>query len=354
MTRAEVVVVGGGAMGAAAAWWLTRHGRRVTLLEQFDAGHERGSSHGRARIFRLAYQDPKYVGLAQRAQQLWRLLEEESGTELLEVTGGIDHGPAVTVGALERALQRNGVPAAALAPAEAQARWPGMRFDEAVLHQPDAGRLNADETLVALHALAQARGCDVQYGVRARSLREVSTGVEVDTTHGVVSGETAVIAAGAWVPALTRSLPFAGALPTFRVTQEQPAYFRPIDGTAFPSFLHHAGSGGRRLGLGTYGMHSPDHGVKVGQHGAGQEVDPDRRPEISRDGVRTLVDYVAQWLPGVSPEPVHVDSCLYTSTPDEEFVLRRWGNVVVCSPCSGHGFKFVPAVGEVVARLAAP
>src|SRR3954452_7572478 len=94
MSSTDVVVVGGGAMGAATAWWLTRKGRRVTVLEQYQPGHDRGSSHGRARIFRLAYRDAKYVALARRAQELWRLLEEDSGAELLEVTGGLDHGPA--------------------------------------------------------------------------------------------------------------------------------------------------------------------------------------------------------------------------------------------------------------------
>src|SRR5690242_10584960 len=100
----DVVVIGGGAMGAATAWWLTRQGRSVTVLEQFELGHDRGSSHGRARIFRLAYREARYVALARRAQDLWRLLEEESATELLEVTGGLDHGPAQVVAELRRAL----------------------------------------------------------------------------------------------------------------------------------------------------------------------------------------------------------------------------------------------------------
>lgn len=352
MVHSEVVVVGGGAMGAATAWWLTREGRSVTLLEQFEPGHDRGSSHGRARIFRLAYRDPKYVALARRAQELWRVLEEESGRQLLEVTGGLDHGPEPVIADLQRTLAANGVVADQLAPQQARERWPGMRFDDAVLLQHDAGRLHADGTLQALHRVLQEGGADVRYGVRVLGVREVAGGVELDTSARPVTGRVAVVAAGAWVPSLTRSLPFAEELPVFRVTQEQPGYFRTLDDTAYPSFLHHRGSGEQRLGFGAYGMYSPDRGLKVGLHGAGGVVDPDDRPGLSEDSVRRLTDYVTAWFPGAAPEPLHVDSCLYTSTPDEEFVLRRWGNVVVCSPCSGHGFKFVPAIGEVVADLA--
>lgn len=339
-------------MGAATAWELSRAGRRVTLLEQFAPGHDRGSSHGRARIFRLVYSDPRYVALARRAQRLWRVLEDASGTQLLEVTGGLDHGPVGVVADLARTLEANGVAAEQLAPEEARERWPGMRFDEAVLHQREAGRLHADATVAALHALLQREDVDVRLGVRALGVREAAAGVEVDTSHGTVSADVVVLAVGAWVGGLTRSLPFAADLPAFRVTQEQPGYFRALDDTAYPSFLHHRGSGDRRLGFGAYGMFSPDRGLKVGLHGAGAEVDPDGRRGTDEDGVRALAGYVAEWFPGAAPEPLHVDTCLYTSTPDEEFVLRRWGNVVVCSPCSGHGFKFVPAIGETVAGLA--
>jgi len=337
-------------MGAATAWWLTRQGRRVTLLEQYEAGHDRGSSHGRARIFRLAYRDAKHVALARRAQELWRVLSDESGAQLLEVTGGLDHGPAAAIADLHQALDDHGVVSQELSPEEARDRWPGMRFDEAVLHQREAGRLNADATVLALHGLLGES--DVRYGVRALEVRDVSGGVEVETTAGTVTADVVVLAAGAWVPSLTASLPFASELPAFRVTQEQPGYFRVPGDTAYLSFLHHRDAGERRLGFGAYGMCSPDRGLKVGLHGAGPEADPDDRPALSEESVRRLRDYVTEWFPGAEPEPLHVDSCLYTSTPDEQFVLRRWGNVVVCSPCSGHGFKFVPAIGELVAGLA--
>lgn len=339
-------------MGAATAWWLQRQGRSVTLLEQYEAGHDKGSSHGRARIFRLAYRDPAYVALARRAQLLWRVLEEESGVPLLEVTGGLDHGPAAIISDLRSTLQANGIDTEEIAPEAARERWPGMRFAEAVLRQPEAGRLHADGTLRALHGLLRTSDVDVRYGVRALGVREVAGGVVVETSAGAVHAGVAVLAVGAWVSSLTRALPFAAELPAFRVTQEQPGYFRALDDTSYPSFLHHSGSGEQRLGFGAYGMLSPDRGLKVGLHGAGPEVDPDDRPGLSEASIRRLTDYVAEWFPGADPSPLHVDSCLYTNTPDEEFVLRRWGNVVVCSPCSGHGFKFVPAIGEAVARLA--
>jgi sarcosine oxidase len=136
------------------------------------------------------------------------------------------------------------------------------------------------------------------------------------------------------------------------VTQEQPAYFKVLDDTRYPSFIHHTAGGAQLLGFASYGLYSPDRGLKVGEHGIGPEVDPDQRPGTSDEAARRLANYVAEWFPRVDPDPLYVDSCLYTNTPDEEFVLRRWGRVVICSPCSGHGFKFVPVIGEVVAGLA--
>jgi sarcosine oxidase len=150
-----------------------------------------------------------------------------------------------------------------------------------------------------------------------------------------------------------------------RVTQEQPGYFAPAGGQArgpdtvatVPSIVHtrrFPGGSDRPLGLGYYALGAPGQGVKLGEHGTGPVLaDPDRRVPADPAVTDRLRRYAAEWLPGVTPEPLSVDSCLYTSTPDEDFVLRRVGPVVVCSPCSGHGFKFVPAIGEATAALAA-
>jgi sarcosine oxidase len=171
-------------------------------------------------------------------------------------------------------------------------------------------------------------------------------GVEVVTGERALVGAVVVVAAGAWLPKLAPGLGLAGELPELVVTQEQPAYFDAPGAEDWPVFVHY---GDRSH----YGLFTPGLGMKVGEHGTGLVVDPDNRPPADDQRVRRLSSYVERWLPGADPAPTRVDTCLYTTTPDERFVLRRFGDVVICSACSGHGFKFVPAIGEQVAQLAA-
>ncbi|HEV2890444.1 MAG TPA: FAD-dependent oxidoreductase [Frankiaceae bacterium] len=340
--RTDLLVVGGGAMGSATAWWAARAGRDVTLLERHQGHHVHGSSHGRARIFRLAYADGSYVAMAREAYGLWRLLERESGASLLHVTGGLDHGSAVDD--VEANLRAHGLPYARLRAGEAAERWPALRFETDVVHQPDAGRLDADAAVETLHAEAARHGAEVRFGVTVLGARETAYGVAVATTAGEWEARVAVVAAGAWLPGLLGSLPLPDDLPPFRVTQEQPVYL-PSD-AQWPSFIHHRGDDVAYYGLGT-----PGEGVKLGEHGSGRAVDPDARLGVDADAVRRVEAYAAEWLPGATPSATRADSCLYTTTPDESFVLRRRGALVVCSPCSGHGFKFVPEIGRRTAAL---
>jgi len=340
--RTDLLVVGGGAMGSATAWWAARAGRDVTLLERQPGHHVHGSSHGRSRIFRLAYAQAHHVALAREAYGLWRVLEGEAGAELLHVTGGVDHG--VAVDEIERNLAAAALPYERLPAAAAAERWPALRFDGDAVHQPDAGRLDADAAVTTLHAEAARHGADVRFGVTALGARETAYGIAVETDAGEVEARVAVVAAGAWLPGLLRALPVPDGLPPFRVTQEQPVYL-PSD-AEWPSFIHH-----RADGVPYYGLGAPGEGVKVGEHGSGRPVEPDARLGVDAGAVRRVEAYAAAWLPGATPNATRADSCLYTTTPDEEFVLRRSGALVVCSPCSGHGFKFVPAIGRRTAEL---
>ena len=162
-SRTDAVVVGLGGMGAAAAWRLARTGRSVVALEQFGPGHDRGSSHGAVRIFRVAYRDARYTDLARRALPLWRELEEESGEVLLEQVGQLDHGDAAAVAEVAANLRNAGFAVEELSPAAAHERWPGMRFGEAVAYSPDGGRCFAERTVAAAVAAAERRGAEVHY-----------------------------------------------------------------------------------------------------------------------------------------------------------------------------------------------
>ncbi|MFJ4623935.1 FAD-dependent oxidoreductase [Streptomyces sp. NPDC088812] len=357
MPSRRIVVIGGGVMGSAAAWRLAARGERVTLLERFRPGHDRGSSHGTSRIFRLAYADPFYVDLAVRALPLWRRLEEETGRQVLTLTGAVDHGPAAATDALHEALTAAGRPVERLSPQEVAERWPGLRADTTTMFHPEAGRLHADEAVTAFQQAARAHGAEIRHGVRATGLSVRGDGVRVVTgAEEEVRADAVVLAVGGWTHHLLTggASPLVNGVPALRVTQEQPAHFPSADPSAWPAFIHHPGAALPAEGLtvdGVYGLGSVD-GVKAGFHGVGAVVDPDRRDRTpDAAAVRALASYAERWLPGVdhtAPEPL---TCLYTTTPDHDFVIDRQGPVTVLGGFSGHGFKFASVIGELAAAL---
>ncbi len=374
------LVVGGGVMGSAAAWQLARRGREVVLLERFGPGHDHGASHGSSRIYRTSYPEPVYLDLAQEALTLWRLLEAESDEALLEVTGGVSHArpdlpTARRTEQIARAFAARGVPFEWLDPAEAARRWPGIRFEGRVLHETaTAGRLHADRAVSALQRRAAAHGGDVRHETAVRHLELAGDRVRVVTQRGEILARSVVVAVGAWSagvlaevlddardpsgPSGRAGRAAADQFLPLVVTQEQPAHFAPRDpavlaGTApWPSFTHDPGPDAG-FPSGVYGLAAPGEGVKVGFHAVGPRVDPDRRDRTPEpEQLAALRRYVRTWLPGLDPDAYEPVSCTYTTTPDHDFVLDRRGPVVVAAGFSGHGFKFAPAVGRVLADLA--
>jgi sarcosine oxidase len=348
----DVVVVGGGGMGSAAAWRLAELGAEVVLLERFEPGHTRGASHGASRIFRLAYPDPVYIGLAKQASRLWRDLAARTGADLLTITGGIDHGRTPDLDDIASALEAAGEPGEWLTPDEAAERWTGLRYDGRVFFHPASGRVHADRAVAAAQQAASDLGATIHHRtpVTAVAVRGDDV-VEVRTEDDVYRARRVVIAAGAWSQQLLGGLV---PLPPLRVTQEQPAHFAPVGpGLEWPAFIHHldpADLAGYPSDV--YGLATPGEGIKAGFHGAGPECDPDHRdftPEPAQ--LRALRDYARDWLPGVDQDTFTPISCTYTTTPTADFVLDRWGPLVVAAGFSGHGFKFVPAIGQVLAEL---
>ncbi|MCK8609088.1 FAD-dependent oxidoreductase [Agromyces sp. C10] len=358
VTRVETVVVGGGAMGAATAWQLARRGREVALLERFEPGHRNGASHGASRNFNVAYDDPAYVRLLVEALPLWRELEAESGTRLLDLVGVANHGHGAHFDDVHAALDAAGIPAEFLPVEEAGRRWPGIRFDTRVLFNERAGRVDADATVAALHATAAAAGADVRHRTRATRIEvvddaRVRVSCTTDAGEELFEAQTAVVTLGAWTAKLVGGL----AMPRLVVTQEQPAHFAVRDeSVAWPSYNHFPGAAADGYAYWrspVYGMLTPGEGVKAGWHGVGPVVDPDARDFLPvPDQLADLQRYAREWLPGVDADTVDPISCTYTTTPDEHFVLDRIGPIVVGAGFSGHGFKFTPVVGRILADLA--
>ncbi|MGK5113899.1 FAD-dependent oxidoreductase [Geodermatophilus sp. CPCC 205506] len=349
--RVEVAVVGAGLMGAATAWELSRRGVSVALVEAFDPGHRHGSSHGTSRIVRRAYADPFYVRLTARAMERWAEAEADTGTTLLRSTGGLDHGRARDPVGLAGLMLQEGVPHELLSAAEAQARWPGMRFDGPVLFHPQAGVLDADAAVAAWVRRVGELGGVVLRRTRVLGIEPAGDGVLLRTDGPAIAADRVVVAAGPWLPELAPALGVPVGLPPLTVTQQQVFHFRLRDpGAAWPTFVHKGQLQLFGLPSGADGGSRP--AFKVAQHDGGTPTTASGRDGVVDPASRERVaGYVAEFLPGLDPEPVAEASCLYTTTPTEDFVLDRVGPVVVVSPCSGHGAKFAALVGVLAADL---
>ena len=353
--RADVVVVGAGAMGSATARHLARDGKEVVLLERFERGHAWGSSHGATRIFRVSYRDVLYSQLAAAAIPLWRELEAESGEILLEQTGQLDHGFATAIDEIEATLSAGGWACERMTPDQAHERWPGMVFDTTVIFSPDGGRVFADRTIEAQISLAERAGAQVRFEAPARRIERHGDGVRVHTHADTIDADAVVVAAGAWLTDLPGLDSFGVRLPHLEVTLQQPVHFAIRPGYSFPSYVHHrdAQAAGNTVAAVTYGLESPGEGVKVGLDATYPVTDLAARTlDTSPEWTADAAAYAHEWLPGADTSVSSAVTCLFTVTDDNHFILDRRGPVVVASACSGHGFKFTPVIGRMVADLA--
>jgi sarcosine oxidase len=350
----DVAIVGAGAMGSAAAWALAKAGRDIVVLEQFQLGHASGGSHGATRIYRVGTEQVHYLEMAVQARTLWGQLASETGSDLLTVTGAVEHGMSeATAEAFARQLQAHGIDHELIDAAAASERWPGMRFEGPVLHQPGGGIIHADRVVSGLQRLAAQHGATIRASTRVDRLDLADRGsyVVLETAAGAVRAERVVVAVGPWAAKVLGDMV---ALPTITVTQEQPRLFEPDHSLhEWPCFVHWRHDGGEWGRHESYGLLEAGAGVKVGLHASGPVVDPDRRdfrPEPLRD--ETLRDYVREWFPGLDPDRSIPISCLYDNTDNGDFVIDRFGPITVATGFNGEGFKFVPFVGELVRDLA--
>ncbi len=345
---AEVVVIGAGMAGIATSYELSGAGRDVLIVEQFELGHDRGSSHGASRVFRLSYPQAQWVRLAQDALSGWRAYETVFAEPLLRTTGSIDVGPHANGNA--RALADCGAPSSTITPSEAAQRF-GLSLveGETGLFQPDAGVVAAARTLQLLHEAAVRDGARVICGTRVELIEPRDHGVLLHTSTGLVRARVVVVAAGAWAGELVR--PIGVELPA-TVTRETVAYLDVDRTDELPVlvFADHPETQ-REHGIATYALADGPGTLKVGLHHTGPAVVPRTTPTVDTTVEEWAVRWAVERLPSRSVTLAGSQTCLYTTTADESFILERHGRVVIGSACSGHGFKFAPVIGSALARL---
>ncbi|MFN2567374.1 MAG: N-methyl-L-tryptophan oxidase [Gemmatimonadaceae bacterium] len=355
-TNVDVVVVGLGAMGSATLHHLTRRGVRVLGIDQLVPPHTVGSTHGRTRIIREAYfEHPLYVPLVRRAYELWDELESESGRTLFHRTGGLMIGPAdgaIVAGARRSAIEYD-VAHELLGADEVRRRWPAYAppDDHAALFELRAGLLLPEACVETYLQLAQQNGAAVRTGERVVRWSVGGGGVTITTSATTYGAARVVLAAGPWLRELVPDLP----LPLV-VERQMFHWFEPSSRREL-----HAAS---RCPLALWEFERdrmvatfPDvgDGVKAGVHHEGETTDPTsvRRTTTPEEdaGIRALL---SRLMPHAAGRQLEARVCLYTNTPDRDFLVDAHParpEALILSPCSGHGFKFASAIGEIAADL---
>ncbi len=358
----DVIIIGLGGMGSAAAYHLAGRGQRVLGLEQFTPAHDRGSSHGGSRLIRQAYfEDPAYVPLLRRSFELWTQLQHHSDQEIVTLTGGVmlgRPGSRVYSGSARSAAQW-GLSVELLDATQVRERFPTLTpdEDEVALYEPNAGFVRPERTVATQLDLARRGGAELRFGKPVRSWRadRNGRGVAVTTDDGTVTAGRLVITPGAWAPRMLTDL----GLPL--VVERQVMYWFAPEGGAEPfSAEHHPvyiweGADGEEF-YGFPAHDGSDGGAKVAFFRRGIVCTPDTLDcEVHASETEAMRDYLRPRIPTLPGPLLRAAACMYTTSPDQHFVVGlhpEYPQVSIACGFSGHGFKFVPLVGEVLADLA--
>jgi len=355
----DTIIVGLGAMGSAAARSLAQRGQRVLGIDQFTPPHDRGASHGGSRIIRQAYfESPEYIPLVLRAYELWHELERETGTRLVHTTGGLVLGSrsGELVARTITAAKEHNIPVDILGPADLARRFPAFapQPEDLGVFEHRAGYLVPEDCVRAQLDAASRAGAELHVNEKVLSSSAKPGHVEVRTPVAVYTGRHLVITAGPWASEILH--------PAFplRVTRQVTAWIQPRVGIdlflpeRFPIFIAEGASGG----FASYGfpaIDGPSGGIKVAIHGSQIECSPESVDRSIHDSdVGQIIDQLKLRIPSIEGELVRAKTCLYTMTPDEHFIIGSHPQHPSCTVAcgfSGHGFKFAPVVGEILADL---
>jgi sarcosine oxidase len=364
----DAIVLGLGAMGSAAVYQLAKRGKRVLGIDQFAPPHHLGSTHGDTRITRLAIGEGEdYVPLVMRSHQLWREIEQATGRDLLTITGGLimasqrsrskTHGSSTFLQTTIAAAEKYGIAHELLDTQQIRQRFPQFQLvgDEQGYYEQHAGFVRPERCIEAQLALARQHGATLQTNEGVLEYRPTSDGVTVKSEHGSYTAEKLIISAGAWITHLLEP-----ELARFFTIYRQVLYWFGVKGEIapflsgrFPIFIW------EREDTDIYGFPAIDGsagGVKVATEQYAVATTPETVDRsVSEEETRQMyATHIARYLPGLRETCVKAIACLYTSTPDGCFVLDthpKHPQIIIASPCSGHGFKHSAAIGEALAQM---
>jgi sarcosine oxidase len=368
MQRYDTVVLGLGAMGSAALLQLAKRGQHVAGIDRFSPPHAFGSSHGDSRVTRLAIgEGAHYTPLVMRSHQLWREIEKETGRDLMTTTGGLIISSRSTTsrmhvqdffGTTVAAAERYGIAHEILDARAIKHRFPqfNVRDDEIGYYEYEAGFLRPETCVAAQLALAEKHGAAIHRNEKVLGFEDAGSGITVKTDKQTYAAGRLIVSAGAWLPQLIASKYAA----PFKIRRQVLFWYAPKGAITpfqlgnFPIYIWELQ--GRPQAI--YGFPAID-----GEHGgikvATQQYETETTPEdvdrtVSGAEARAMYDYIAPYLPGFSGKCLKAVVCLYTVTPDAEFVIDahpEMPHVIVASPCSGHGFKHSAAIGEALSEI---
>jgi sarcosine oxidase len=356
----DVIVAGLGGMGSAAAYHLASRGQRVLGLEKFGPAHDRGASHGGSRVTRQSYfEGPEYVPLLLRAYDLWEQLGRDSGRDVISLTGGLMMGrpESRTVAGSQESALRWGLEHEMLDATEVRRRFPTLapRPDEVALYEAKAGFVRPEETVSAHLELAERHGAELHFGELVLSWGDTPGGVRAVTAAGTYTGGQLVVTPGPWAPRLLADLGVS-----FSIERQVQYWFQPAGGVGpfrpdrHPIYIWEDPDGTQVYGFPA--IDGPDGGVKVAffRHGAATTPETIDR-DVHEDEIAEMAEAMGRHVPDLPGTFLRAKTCMYSNTADEHFVIARHpGHAAVTVACgfSGHGFKFVPVVGEILADLA--
>ncbi len=354
----DTIIIGAGGMGSATAYHLAKSGADVLVLEQFQRGHTYGSSHGETRIIRFFYDKPFYTELMKTAYAEWRDLESVSGKSLLFITGSVGIGAKGNPygRATRQSLDAAGVESEWWDAAQLAKRFPQFRLtgNMEILYQKDTGFLRAAECVSTHLRLAEQHGAEIREETRVTSIDWQTDVPTVQTEDSQFCGRKVIVTAGAWAGTLLAELD----LP-LTVTKQQVCYYQPTDiklyqPDRFPVFTEVTPDGEFIYAVPAFGAYDKGGGLKIARHGRGQIISPDTPERIpDADYIAHIDAYVQERLPELG-KATHAEVCLYTETPDEDFIIDahpRCPDLLIAAGFSGHGFKFCALVGRIMSEL---